>query len=256
MAMDVRKIYVDGVNKHLNLPAFYRAHWAPNSACALGDIGRLEGDDWQRTVRADGGVLNDLGTPDTGTSAPFKFTDGGKVELRAALKGSTDAAFSFIGGAEAGIKASFEKERSLLVAAPDAAYDQLPSDLTVAQKMLEAFEEADPKKRLVYGDEVIVGVYHANSFVILASAQAGATADITTNAKIKEGVIDVAEVEGRLGLVNQSSVGYYSSSKDGSVVLAHRALLVHEEGIVFFKHPAVDTAERIAPEYEVVLPFD
>jgi len=258
--VDVRKIYVDGVNKHLNLPGYYRARWAPTSACALGDIGGPESGDWQRKIRADEGVITDLGTPDTGTSAPFKFTDGGRVELKAALKGSTDPGFSFIGNAEAGIKASFEKERSLLLAAPDATYDQLPSDVRVAQKMLDLFHEEEKKeeKKLDYGDQVIVGVYHASSFVILVSGEAGATADIVTNAKIKEGPINVAEVEGQLGLVNQSSVGWQSSSKDtGQVVLGYRALELHKEGIVFFRHPAVDPAERIAePEYELVLPMD
>jgi hypothetical protein len=251
--MDVRGIYLDGVNKHLDLPGDYLAHWAPNSPCALGDVGRREDGDWQRTIRADESPLMDLGASGAGTSAPFKFTDGGKVELRAALKGSTDQGFEFIGNAEAGIKVSFEKERSLLVAAPNAAYDQLPNDMTVAEKMKEAFEDGD----LNYGDQVIVGVYTASSFVILVAAQAGATADITTNAKISEGVINVAEVQGELGLVNQSSVGYDSSSKDvGPIVLAHRALEIHRKGIIH-RHPVVSSAEYVAPEedYDVVLPF-
>jgi hypothetical protein len=253
MAINVQEIYRKGVDRHLDLPNTYLAHWAPNSPCDLGDVGQSGEDGWGVQQSAANSPLGDLGTPRTGTPAPFKFTDGGSIELRAALKGSTDAAFSFIGAAAAGITLKFEKASSLLVAAPDAAYSEIDDDRGIAKKMLDALQAEE----LDYGDQVIVGVYRASSFVILVSAESGATADITTNATIRQGVINVADVEGELGLVNARSVGYQTdSSRAGPIVLGHRALEIADVGIIV-RRPAIVTAEQIAPEpeYDVILPL-
>jgi hypothetical protein len=256
MSTAAREVYVREVEHRLNLPGRYHVHWEPNSLCNLGDVGRKEDRDWQTTIQADGPgyPLHDLGTSSSGTPAPFSFTAGGKVDIHAALKGSTDAGFSFIGQASAGIKVSFEKSDSVLLAAPDAAYQQLPSDLEVARQMKEAWNT----ESLRYGDQVIVGIYRANSFVILVSSSAGASADITTDATIREGVVDVAAVHGSLGIVNSSSMGYQTSSHDaGAVVLGHRALELAQEGIIF-RHPGVRTAQGIIdePAYDLILPLE
>jgi hypothetical protein len=244
--MDARDIFLDQFNEHYDLPGKYHPHWEPDSLIELGAVGHLDEGDWQQDRPP--GALGDLGDPRPGPAAPLSFASGDGISIRAALKGTSGKEWKFIGDAAAGIKIHFARANSLVVAAPDTTYEQLPNEHLVAEKMIDAWKEED----LHYDDEVVVGIRRASGGLVVASGDADAGVDVTTSATIRQGVIDIAEVKGHLGIVNQEKTSYHRDFPNG-MVLAYRALRLTEDGVVFFRHPGVHPG--IAPESELIMPL-
>jgi hypothetical protein len=232
--MSARGVYTHELEDRYDFPGKYHPHWEPHSLLDLGDVGRSEDGDWQKTGDASTRGLGDLGTPEQGTAAPISFTAGEDIQIRASLSASTKG-FEFIGKAKAGIKITFGHTDSLVVVAPDTRYVQLPDDNDVAEQMIEAWKRKDLK----FGDQVAVGVLKTAGGMVLASEEGGASVDVTTDAEIKEGMIDIAEVKGRLSIVNKSKMAYAHPFPEG-FVLARRSLKIDRRAIRFWKpevHP-------------------
>jgi len=244
-------VYVNGLNSRFDLPGKYRPHWTPTSLVELGSIGRQEDKDWVQTTDAKSNGLGDLGKPDLGPGASMSFAAGEGITIQAALQGSTAKGFEFIGKAAAGVKIHMAHKDSLVVLAPETTYEQLPDERTVAKQMIKAGKSGD----LQFGDQVIVGLLRAQSGSVIASEQDGAKVDLTASATIKAGAIDVGDIKGELGIVNDSGMSWSPKFPNG-FVLATRALEYTEQGVLWARHPVAVPAGEIALGEDLVMPLD
>jgi hypothetical protein len=249
--VSAREVYIEQLDARFDLPAKYHPHWEPHSLCKLGDVGRVENGDWQRTGNAATRGLGELGTPIRGSTAPLSFGAGQNLKVQAELSGTTAPGFEFIGRAAAGIKISFGKADSLVIVATDTAYQQLPDDRAVARTMLDAFKDGE---RLTLGDQVVVGVLRAGKGMVLASAAGDAEVNVTSDAVVRQGTIDIAELKGNLAIANHTNMSYARSFPRG-LILGHRALELHEKGIIA-RRPEVRAAVAAGPEYDLILAMD
>jgi hypothetical protein len=115
--------------------------------------------------------------------------------------------------------------------------------------MIDAWNE----EALDYGDEVVVGLRHASGGIVVASGDADSGVDITTNATIREGAIDIADVKGELSIVDQSKTTYHRDFPKG-MVLAYRALRLTEDGVIF-AHPGVHPAITRGEDFDLIMPL-
>jgi hypothetical protein len=247
MSADGRKVFVRAINDRLNLPGSFHGHWDPGVPAELGDVGRIRDDDWEQIGSAQNRGLGELGSPVEGDPAPLAFSSGKGIKIESELKGSTKTGFEFIGDAAAGIKITFGRSEAAVVVTPDLRYRQLPDERTLAKAMIQAWHE---DKRLEYGDQVLVGLAEATTALILVTEKGNSGVDITTNATITTGSIDIADVKGDLSIANTREMSYRRDFSKGRAIIGHRALELVQKGVIF-RHPS--TRPALAPQYDLIM---
>ena len=193
----------------------------------------------------------DPGQPVIGQPGSGSFLDGQGIEIDAALRGSPNPKFAFIGEATAGVRFAFAKSESTVVIAPKRTTSEIDSVRGCARAMILAWHKND----LSYGDVVLVGMTTAPSAILLVSEEDESEVDFTFNGKITAGTHGVAELSTKLEFAQDHGKVWYQDFPDG-LTLAVRGLRLQEERVSWNEtRPVVDPAEAALPE-ETLMRFD
>ena len=246
----IRQTYWNAIDKNYGLQDHYHPLWEPNLPAALGDYGRMDNGSWSRQgPPSDWGF--DPAQPVIGKPGSGSFADGQGIKIEAALKGSTDSIFKFIGEAKAGVRVAFAESECTVVIAPERTTAEIDSVRGCARAMILAWHKND----LSYGDVVLVGMTTAPSAILVVSEADESEIDFTFDGDITAGTHGVLDLSSDLKWARDVSDVWHQIYPQGAT-LAVRGLRLREESVSWNEtRPVVDPAEAALPE-ETVMRFD
>ncbi len=228
--MKTSKMYTDELKKQFG----YLATWLPGTPIALGDIGKMEHNVFNKISNlSDLGISFEVQADDT--PSDIEHNSQGSVSVsfkaagRAALPGSS------LGELDAGISVSFSKEHAILFKANGTTSPSIKNQIGLGQEILKRYKAGDWDKNWV----VVTEVVNADSATILISGSADSKIELKAKGGIELAKIDIADAD--LGL--ETTVSKDLSTK----ILAEKALnplfKVSKVQKKFFKDPGFEISK-------------
>jgi hypothetical protein len=232
-----RAIYEYAVEQQLDLGSFYHAVWRVGEDYDVGDLAREA-----RGSVIVGGKLSDrdrrihfeVGELDRRPDG-YSYATADAVSVSSKLKGQSDASFSWLSKAEAGIKVQFHKANAIALRATDVTTRRVKSERELVREMELAWYDS---RRIDTGDIVITEVLRATSGLVAVSGSDEASIEVAASVSVGSGTASLGDVSGLVRTAGESKTDFSVTVPNGFTV-AYRALEVDERGI-FFRRPELD----------------
>lgn len=190
------ELYVNGVKDKLRI---YFAAWLPTSQFALGDVGVLDGNLFQRLTS-----LTDLGIAfdelPAANSSELDVVSGDGVSISFKIAGETNAAVPTVPKAAAGIGVEFGREGAFVIKATEAFESQIRDIASLQQDVIEAFKSGVWKPNWA----VVVKVVKATHALILVSRSAHASLEFSATGDVPVGAMKLGDAKVNLQVMHQS----------------------------------------------------
>lgn len=191
----IAELYSVGVKEKLRN---YWAAWLPSTRFALGDLGVLRGQTFEKR-----GSLKNLGIPFSVTPcanpSPLELVSGSAVTISLKSQGEVNQAFESVPQGKAGLKIQFGAEGAFVVQCP-AIFEQSIADVMAVQNaILAAFESDQWDPDWV----VIVRLIAAPTGTILISNSSSAQLELSADVDLTAGIVDIGKAEAGLSVRSQ-----------------------------------------------------
>lgn len=181
----------------------YYANWLPGTPLSLGDVGVLKAKEFVRKtnlkhLNLDFEIIKDS------TPSQISHQSKGGVSVSAKIAGTAPVLGSVLSEAEAGISVSFSNENSILFKA-NGTYNHIIKDqVKLGKDILKLYEEGNWDKDYL----VITELVEADSSTILISNSSGSSIELSANANVSLGQLDIANAD--IGLQPKISKDLYT----------------------------------------------
>lgn len=187
----------------------YLATWLPSAPLALGDVGLLHRDRFQRVTS-----LQDLGVNFKPTPAKrpgyLEYLSAGQVDVQWGVHADAAAPGSAMVG-RAAVTVTFARAHATLFQASGCQVISI-NDLVALETSLKALAEEGRWRR---DYTVISEVVRTGATTIIVSSQAGARVDFRTRATGMAGPLTLANAAGDLHVAGESGIGFKAVAPDG-----------------------------------------
>lgn len=181
----------------------YYASWLPGTPLSLGDIGILQGKEFVKKTNLNNLNLDFEILEDSTPSQISHYSKGG-VSISAKIAGTAPVLGSILSEAEAGISVSFNSENSVLFKANGTYNHTIKDQAKLAESILSLYAKGKWDKDYL----VITELVEADSSTIIISNSKDAKIELTANANVNLGQLDIANAD--IGLSPKISKDLYT----------------------------------------------
>jgi hypothetical protein len=174
------ELYSRGIKRKLEN---YWAAWLPGTRFAVGDIGTLNGYLFEKVGTLDELKLKYYAEPDNDPS-PLDISSESGVAVSFKAAGETNAAFDYIGAADAGLKIAFGSEGAFILQAPETFESEVGDRLNLQRQIVNAYAKGNWEKDWL----VITRLVKATSATVLISKSSNASLELTAKGNLSGAV--------------------------------------------------------------------
>jgi hypothetical protein len=198
----------------------YFACWLPNLRIALGDVGVLTGNRFEKvTTLAELGVAHTAGEP--GEPADLEYSSAGQVEVT--VDGKLDIPSTPDGGLGATLSITFTREGATFFQASRCVWETM-AGLPVLERDLRRLRDVGTWRM---GYVVVTSVLRTGPAVVVVSDRKGAKLDLRAGTHFPIGPLPVASAASGLKVVARSGLAASVIAPDGATPLFGAAGLRH-----------------------------
>ncbi|SPM41937.1 hypothetical protein MNAB215_4154 [Mycobacterium numidiamassiliense] len=169
-------LYSKGIKRELKN---YWAAWLPSTRWSVGDVGTLNGYVFEKV-----GTLTELGmkyyAESDDNASPLDISSGSNVALSFKSSGETNAAFSYVAEADAGLKIDFGSKGAFVIQAPETFESALADRPNLQFQIRRAYAERRWEKDWL----VVTRLIKAPSATVLISKSVDASLELSAKANL------------------------------------------------------------------------
>lgn len=208
--------WADAWEKQYGLGPGWFVNTQPNDRIPLGLKGRLLGDTFQQS-----GPLAQLAAllppqPPAPDNSGWQFQSSSGIHFDGAVAGSTAAPIDWLGGAKAGVKASFAREAGVLALGTHKWFHRFGDMDQVRAALRQAVADGD----LVEGDAVIAELQLTGKGVLFVSQGGEASIEVLAGGSVAPAGTTLAEFSGHFNVARQQGAVAMEQYGDGSTIAA------------------------------------
>ena len=249
--MSLTSSYAKAWREQYGLGLGWFVNTQPNDKIALGLKGQLHGDSFGQSGAF--AALSDLvPPPSTPTdNSEWLFQSTTSISVHSDVEGQTGVNIGWLGGAKAGVKASFGTEAGVSALGTHKWFDRFPDLDAVRARLRQAVADGT----LVEGDAIVVERQLTGKGVMFVSNGGQASIEATASGSIAPGAVKIADFSLDLGVTKSQGAVTMEKFDDNSVIAA-RVMCVGHRGMWWWRKITLFGINPISPEQQEALTFE